>query len=258
MRRLLLGLIVFAACTTSPPPVKHIPPNVTFQWVLSEPLVETEAKVVDVDAFETTKEEVARLKAQGKIVIGYISVGSWEEWRPDAQSFPPEVIGNPYPGWEGERFLNIKRLDLLAPIMEARLDMIKEKGFDGVEPDNIDLYNYDTGFNITIEDSKRYLDWLIEQAHKRGLIIAQKNAPELAPYFASKADFMLLESGFVTQEYQQALIYIEKNKALIDVEYTDYWNISDFISQVCPVARSHNISVLLKRPELDNWVVYCP
>jgi hypothetical protein len=35
-------------------------------------------------------------------------------------------------GWPGERWLDVRRIDLLAPIMEARLDHAVTRGCDGV------------------------------------------------------------------------------------------------------------------------------
>jgi hypothetical protein len=55
------------------------------------------------------------------------------------------VIGNDYEGWPGEKWLDIRQIDQLAPIMRARLDACRAKGFDGIEPDNIDEYTNDTG-----------------------------------------------------------------------------------------------------------------
>ncbi len=255
----LAGLLLLAGCSKplESPEVKPLPKNIRFQWVLSEPLVETNANVVDIDAFDSSKEEVQRLKKQGKIVIAYVSVGSWEDWRPDADKFPKEVIGREYPGWDGERFLNIKRLDLLGPIIEARLDMIKEKGFDGIEPDNIDLHTWNTGFNITKEDVVRYYEWLSREAHKRGLSIAQKNAPDLSLELVNYSEWILLESGFDTEEYREALVYLERNKRFVDVEYTDETTLSEFHGTICPKAKSLGIHVILKNRDLDNWVEYC-
>jgi hypothetical protein len=42
-------------------------------------------------------------------------VGSWEDWRPDKDQFPPEVLGNDYDGWQGEKWLDIREIDKLAP-----------------------------------------------------------------------------------------------------------------------------------------------
>jgi GMP synthase (glutamine-hydrolysing) len=46
--------------------------------------------------------------------------------------------------------------------MKARLDLCVSKGFDGVEPDNIDGYTHDSGFRITHADSLAYVRWLAQ------------------------------------------------------------------------------------------------
>ena len=83
---------------------------------------------------------IAALHTQGRKVVCYVSVGSWEDWRPDADRFPTSVIGEDYEGWPGENWLDIRQIELLAPVMRARLDLCRVKGFDGIEPDNIDGY----------------------------------------------------------------------------------------------------------------------
>src|SRR6185436_10098336 len=93
-------------------------------------------QVIDVDLFDTPKNQVDNLKANGRMVICYISVGSWENWRPDKTDFPPSVIGRPLDGWPGERWLDIRKIALLGPVLGARLDRCKANGFDAVEPDN--------------------------------------------------------------------------------------------------------------------------
>ena len=73
----------------------------------------------------------------------YISAGTWENWRPDAKRFPAVVKGKPDGGWPGERWLDIRRLDILRPLMRERIQRCARKGFDGVEFDNVDAYTND-------------------------------------------------------------------------------------------------------------------
>jgi hypothetical protein len=108
---------------------------------------------------------------RGTKVIGYISVGSHENWRSDADQFPEEELGKDYEGWRGERWLDIHRIDPLAPIMLARLDLCAAKGFDALEPDNMQIWDKDTGFPLTYGDQLHYAPWLAEEAHKRGFAI---------------------------------------------------------------------------------------
>ncbi len=231
----------------------------TFEWRLDElpNNFTTEAEVIDIDAFDATPELIANLQAQGKKVIAYLSVGSVEGFREDASDFPSEVIGNVYEGFEDENWLDVRQIDLLAPIMRARLDMVQEKGFDGIEPDNINGYQNSTGFNLTEEDAKVYSRWLIEEAHNRGLSIGQKNAEELIPEMADEFDWLLTEDAYVEDFYQQLNPYIFANKAIFFVEYTDRISEEDFQNLVCPEAASQNFSAVLKNRDLTAVTFYC-
>ena len=156
-------------------------PGTTWQWQLTQPVdTSVAAEMYDIDLFETPKKTIKVLKDKGIKVICYFSAGTFEPWRPDAGMFPKKIIGSPVEGWEDERWLDIRRLDLLGPIMRSRLDLAVEKECDGVEPDNIDSYKHETGFYITSQDQLLYNIWLTLEAHKRGLSIGLKNDPEQA------------------------------------------------------------------------------
>jgi len=43
--------------------------------------------------------------------------------------------------------------------MKARMDSCRDKGFDGIEPDNIDGFLNDIGCNLTYKDQLAYI-WL--------------------------------------------------------------------------------------------------
>ncbi|MFE6994137.1 endo alpha-1,4 polygalactosaminidase, partial [Streptomyces pharetrae] len=89
--------------------------------------------------FENTAADVARLHRDGRRVICYVNVGAWEDFRPDRDAFPRSVLGRPN-GWHGERWLDIRRVSVLRPLMERRFDMCRDKGFDAVEPDLMEGY----------------------------------------------------------------------------------------------------------------------
>ena len=62
-------------------------------------------------------------------VICYMETGAWESYRPDASRYPEEVLGNHVEGFPEERFVDIRQVDVLLPILEARLDT---RRFEGV------------------------------------------------------------------------------------------------------------------------------
>ncbi len=51
--------------------------------------------------------------------------------------------------------------------MAERVDMCREKGFDAVEPDNMDGYRNDTGFPLTAADQLRYNRLIARLVHDR-------------------------------------------------------------------------------------------
>ena len=144
-----------------------------------------------MDGFDNSAATVADFHSLGQRVICYIDVGTWENWRPDASQFPSSVLGNSN-GWPGERWLDIRQLSVLEPIMTQRFEMCQQKGFDAVEPDNVDGYENSTGFPITAAQQLTYDTWVAQEVHSLGMAVFQKNDPDqasqLEPYFDGVID----------------------------------------------------------------------
>ncbi len=229
--------------------------DTSWQWQLGDALdLSFDAEMVDIDLFDNDASTVAALHSRGQSVVCYISVGSWEDWRPDRDQFPAEVIGKKYAGWPGENWLDIRRIDLLAPIMRARFDECQAKGYDGLEPDNIDGYLNDTGFPLTYQDQLAYNLWLAEEAHSRGLSIGLKNDAEqvadLLPYF----DWALTESCFAEGWCEQMEPFVATGKPVFAAEYTDT-GVS--LDEVCEQARAMRFNVILKHRDLGAYREAC-
>lgn len=231
--------------------------GLTWQWMLSGAVVETSIKadVYDIDLFENEASVVADLKKQGSKVICYISVGSFEDWRPDANQFPPSVIGKAYADWPGERWLDIRQMELLKPIMLARLDLCKQKGFDGVEPDNIEIHDADTGFAISYTDQLAYFNWLAEAAHERGLAIGLKNAPDMVAEALPNADFAITEDAYYYGWIGEMLAFTQEGKPVFAAEYSDM--AVDF-GDACEWGRKNQVSFIYKERDLTEQVQFCP
>jgi hypothetical protein len=233
----------------------HPEPGLTWQWQLSGKLdFDIQTDVIDID-LGVGRSVVDFYHDRGTKVICYISVGSYENWRPDADQFPEEVLGKDYEGWSGERWLDVRRLDLLAPIMLARLDECTEKGFDGVEPDNMEIYTNETGFPLTYDDQLRYALWLADEAHKRGLAIGQKNAPDQTKDLVDVFDFAITEDAFFYKWAEEMSPYIQAGKPVFAAEYTDMPG--DF-TVFCEQSEKLGFSTVLKNRDLDAWMKTCP
>jgi hypothetical protein len=162
------------------------------------------------------------------------------------------VLGAPLPEWPGERWLDIRRLDILRPLIEARLDLCRQKGFDAVEPDNVDAYSNRSGFPLTAADQLRYNVWLAEAAHARGLSVGLKNDLEQAEALAAHFDWALVEQCFEYDECQRLEPFTKARKAVFAVEYTLP------IAEFCAKARALGFNAMRKNLKLDAYRAACP
>lgn len=230
-------------------------PGTSWQWQLQGKVdASYPVRVYDVDGFDTSKRTVARLHRKGVKVICYVDVGTWERWRPDAGRFPRSVIGRRDGPWPGERWLDIRKLRRLAPIMRSRFEMCRRKGFDAIEPDNIDGYTNRTGFRITYADQLRYNRWLARQAHRIGLSIGLKNDPGQVVDLVGYYDWALTEDCFAQGWCYKLEPFVERNKAVFSAEYTDT---GMTLQELCARARKLGFSAILKHRDLGAWRKGC-
>ena len=241
-----------------PPPLEPVEnwwrpsPGTSWQWQLSGNIDPSfDVDMYDIDLFDTPLAVIDQLQASERTVVCYFSAGSWEDWRPDATDFPAEVIGEPLESWPGERWLDIRQVDLLAPILEARLDLALQKGCDGVEPDNVDGYENETGFPLGAHDQIAFNTWLAQEAHARGLSIGLKNDLDQIDALLPHFDWALNEQCFEYNECERLLPFIQSGKAVFGVEYN--LEVDDF----CPLANNMNLDWLKKSLELDAYRVAC-
>jgi hypothetical protein len=227
--------------------------SATFQYQLSGlPVDQTvDAEIFDIDLWENSADVVAALHDKGKKVVAYISAGSYENWRPDAKQFAPALLGNNLDDWPGERWLDVRRRDLLAPILTARLDLAKQKGFDAVDFDNVDGYTNETGFPLKAVDQLAFNRWLAEEAHKRGLGVGLKNDLDQVEDLVEDFDFAVNEQCFQYDECDNLSPFIEAGKPVFNVEY----KLSP--TQFCSKAEALHFSSMKKRLSLDAYRTAC-
>ncbi|MFE0582577.1 MULTISPECIES: endo alpha-1,4 polygalactosaminidase [unclassified Streptomyces] len=263
---LVLPLLLLAACTagpdddgeprrrpeTAPGGRWQPPPGTDWQWQLTGRLdTSVKAPVYDVDGFTTTREQVAELRKAGRRTICYLSTGAWEDFRPDAEAFPRDLLGKGN-GWEGERWLDIRRVAELEPLMAKRFDMCREKGFDAVEPDNMDGYKNASGFPLTADDQLRYNRLIAKLAHDRGMAVGLKNDLDQIPQLVGDFDFAVNEQCAQYDECDRLTPFIEAGKAVFHAEY------ERSTSSFCRGSKTLRLSSIQKRYDLDAWRRTCP
>jgi len=241
-----------------PAPASYwIPPaNTSWDWQLATPIdPSADVMMYDIDMFANDASVIASLHAQGRKVICYVSVGSWENWRPDAASFPATVRGSVYKGFPDERWLDIRAWNILGPIMTARFTLAKSKGCDGIEPDNVDGYDTtaheSSGFPLTYDDQIAYNTQIANLAHSLGMSIGLKNDINQAQALEPVFDWALSEECFQYNECSFFAPFTQAGKAVFEVEY----NLAP--SAFCPQANALNLNALQKNNALDAFRVAC-
>lgn len=151
------------------------PTTTPWQWQLQGRIdLSIQAPVYDID-MDDSASVVRRIHAKGDRAVCYVDVGSWEPYRSDAGEFPKRLLGRHFQGFPSERWLDIRRLGALRPIMAKRFNTCAAKGFDAVEPDNEDGYQNRTGFPITAGEQLRYDTWVSNAVRRRGMVAGLKN-----------------------------------------------------------------------------------
>jgi len=226
-------------------------PVTSWQIQFTEPLDKSLAvEMYEID-MDVAASDVAELHSAGKKVACYISAGSWENWRSDAKKFPKSIIGRNYEGWPGEKWLDIRKIQILSPIISARVDICKEKGFDAVEFDNVNGYTNSTGFRLTYQDQLNYNQFLANLAHSRGMSVALKNDIEQIIDLTTYFDWTLNEECFEFQECDYLTPFVTAGKAVFNIEY----NLTT--DQFCADANSRNFNSLRKNRDLDIYREAC-
>ncbi|MGD8451921.1 MAG: endo alpha-1,4 polygalactosaminidase [Phycisphaerae bacterium] len=247
--------------TNTPPPAQGewYQPGVdtTWQWQLqtdADGRINTtyDVDVYDIDLFDSSPEPIEELHAQGRRVICYFSAGTFEDFRPDADEFLAAELGNTLEDYVDERWLDIRSANVRR-IMQARLDLAVQRGCDGVEPDNVDAYDNDSGFALTPADQLDFNRFLANEAHARGLSVGLKNdvdqVPELVAYF----DFCVNEQCHEYDECDALQPFIDAGKPVFNAEYAaEFVNNAVRRAALCEDARDRSFQTLVLPPDLDD------
>ncbi len=261
------AFFVFQESTTAPEPpspnISLVPrwrpiAGVPWQIQFASPDIKasSNADVYDLDMYDTPLEKINELHAAGKRVVCYVNAGAYEDWRADAADFPATVLGKNYQGWPGEKWLDVRRIDLLSPILSKRIDLCAAKGFDGVEFDNVNGFENDTGFPFTADDQIRFNKWLADESHKRMLAVGLKNDSTQVAELVEAFDFAIAEScaaeGWCT-DFQP---FIDAGKPVFAIEYKEAIDSAKF-QELCKTYAPRKYSMIFKNRKLDAFAEYC-
>lgn len=244
------------APTPSPTTGIRLPPSgsVAWDWQIgaggdSNITVSAGVRLLDVDGFDTSAAKVAALKAAGVYTVCYLDVGSYEPGRPDSAQYPDYLKIQQDPDWPSEYFLDVtdvfKSGSVLASILNNRFQMCKDKGFDAIEPDNLQNDENVRGGLITTQQQIDFNGWVADRAHVHGLAVFQKNGPDkillkdhTGKMMVDKFDGILNEACQQYNECGPLAEYVKRGKLALNVEYN--------VAPDCTLSAELNINTLGK------------
>ncbi|MET1072880.1 MAG: endo alpha-1,4 polygalactosaminidase [Umezawaea sp.] len=127
------------------------------------------------------------------------------------------------PEWPDEFILDTStaaKRTRLAAIADEAITRCSQRGFKGLEIDNLDSYGRSKG-KLTVDHNLAYAKLLQQRAHALGLAIGQKNSAEVSARAHDEVgfDFAFAEECFA---YEECADYSDEYGSLVmDVEYTD-------------------------------------
>jgi hypothetical protein len=145
--------------------------------------------VLALDLFQTPPDQVRQLEPRGIATLCRLSVGVWESWRPDAFAFPQAALGRNRPGRPGERWLDTGHA-AVAPLLERRLDLCRERGFKGVLLAGLEADPQAAG--ATPEQRLAFDQRLAAAGRARGLAVGLMGEPAQVAARASVFDFVVV------------------------------------------------------------------
>ncbi|KAI0476922.1 glycoside hydrolase superfamily [Xylaria cf. heliscus] len=213
-----------------------------------------------VDLENTSADTIGALKSAGHTIVCYFSAGSIEDYREDAGEFPASAVGNTLDGWPDEKWVDHRNAKV-REIMATRIQSAAAKGCVGVDPDNIDGYTNNSGFDLTEDDTVDYVQYLAGTAHAAGLAYGLKNSGAIVDRVVDVAEWAINEECAEYTECADYAPFIKAGKPVFHVEYVeddDATSVSaSKLAKACAADGQSGFSTIVKHYTLDNWVVYC-
>lgn len=135
---------------------------------------------VTLDAMETEKSVIDRLKAENVKPICYINVGAIENDRDGkyiAALRSAGAVGGKMKGWDKEQWLSKGDVPAVVNYVREKIKICKDKGFSAIDMDNIQSDSESGG--MPLEENIKFVNMLNRECGSSGLPCGWKNALDL-------------------------------------------------------------------------------
>ncbi|WP_320065225.1 endo alpha-1,4 polygalactosaminidase [Micromonospora sp. RTGN7] len=223
-----------------------------WQWQLTGPLDTTvDADVFLLDPVRTTATETSALRARDRRLICQVAVGSYAGTDPDADRYPPVLRGAAGPR-PNTRWVDVRRWEVLKPILADRLRLCRGKGFGAVAVADADGYAHRPGLALDFDDQLLFNRRVAELARSLGLSPGLLGDVSQVAALAPDFDFAVDEECVRLRRCAKLLPFVDAGKPVFHVEYTG--DPADF----CVTAVGYGLASIRKDRELDAGRTPCP
>ncbi len=162
---------------------------------------------VDADEVGTAwlKKSISKTK-----LFAYCSVGTWENWRKDAKSFPAAALGSNVEGWAGEKWL--KPNSGLLGIYKARISKLFAL-VDGIDFDNVEICEREPGLRTFVNDC-------ISFAKSQGFLVSLRSYHSGATPYCYLAEQVKSQNTFNQYKPKAQVFNLEYSNVVKDSRFT--------------------------------------
>lgn len=204
------------------------------------------------DADQQAPEDLVSLHDQGRHYLCYLSAGSLEAFRPDADDFPSQAVGNPLASFPEERWLDV-RDPQVRELMAERVLALAAQGCDGVAPSSLAVHAADTGFALTPNDALDYARWLAERIHAAGMSAGLSGPAELTSELWPTFDFGLAIGCMSRSECTEYGPLEQAGKTVLHLELGD----EKAAPELCNTAKALGFDALISDPDFTGRCITC-
>jgi uncharacterized protein (TIGR01370 family) len=198
------GVATAAQATTPATAAAEIRQARTFAFALGADLTSkniarlAKRDLVIVDG-EATAAQVKKLKAKGAIVLGYLSVGTVESWRPWfklLKDYRLEKLAD----WDGERYTDVSVAAARDVLADTVTPQLLAKGFDGLFLDNVDMVSDHTAQQPGMLD---LVGRIAAKVHSAGGALMAQNGDDIIEPFLVDLDGWNREDPTGTYDFEK-------------------------------------------------------
>jgi hypothetical protein len=211
-----------------------------------------DAEVFYLDADQQPAEDLRALHAQGRRYFCYLSAGTLESFRADAQLFPAAAVGEVVPKFPNERWLDLRDRQV-RELMARRLEGLAAAGCDGVALASLGDDEAERGFPLRLADIADYARFLAEASHDAGMSVGITGSADLVLEVSSSVDFGLAVACVQGSECREYAVLSAAQKPVLYVELGE----EAAAPSLCKSAQALGFDAIVSDPGFSGRCVVC-